>query len=36
VTVRHMYAATAVSDEGQIQGAVTRGSYKGQFLRAAP
>jgi hypothetical protein len=25
VTVRHMYAATAVSDKGQLQGAVTKG-----------
>jgi hypothetical protein len=36
VTVRRMYAATAVSDGGQLQGAVTRGSYEGQFPRAAP
>jgi hypothetical protein len=26
VTSRYMYAATAVLDEGQLQGAVTRGS----------
>jgi hypothetical protein len=29
VTVRHMYAATAVSSKGQFQGAVTRGSCQG-------
>jgi hypothetical protein len=28
-----MYTATAVSDKGQLQGAVTRGSYKGQLQR---
>jgi hypothetical protein len=25
VTGRHMYAATAVSDEGQLQGAIPKG-----------
>jgi hypothetical protein len=36
VTVRHMYAATAVSDKGQFQGAVPRGSSQGQFPGAVP
>jgi hypothetical protein len=31
-----MYTATAVLDKGQLQRAVTKGSYKGQFLRAMP
>jgi hypothetical protein len=30
----HMYTATAVSNEGQLQRAVTRGSYKGQLQGA--
>jgi cytochrome P450 len=29
MTIRHMYAATAVSDKGQLQGAITRGSSQG-------
>jgi hypothetical protein len=29
VTVCYIYAATAVLDKGQLQGAVTKGSYKG-------
>jgi hypothetical protein len=30
VTVRHMYAATAVSDKGQLQGAAPKGSAQGR------